>query len=181
MTELCQPLGTASASLKKPPTGGGSGIKQRVGVKLQTGSGFVGNTYSSAKVWLKKETGSPDLNLNVSIYHDGTTLPIHTFQTISTSTITDGFLEYTLTGGGDYTIVANDILAVNWESESYILYTYEYGSSVTGLPQMRYNEWDQSTPSWTTNSQSFRFCLSSGAAPSTGTRLPPPPIVLGGL
>lgn len=161
VSEDCQSEGTEGAYMQEPPSGGGSGSKQRIGCKLESGSVFVGETYSSAKVFLKKETGSPNLNLNVSIYRDGTALPVHTFQTISTSTITDEYAEYTLSGGGDYTIVANDIIAINWESEDYKLYTYVYGSAVSNLPQMRYNQWDDpNRTTWTAfTSSSFRFCL----------------------
>ena len=161
VSEDCQTEGTEGTYLQKPPSGGGAGNAQRYGCKLESGSVFVGETYSSAKVFLKKETGSPNLNLNVSIYRDGTADPVHTFQTISTSTITDSYVEYSLTGGGDYTIVANDIIAINWESEDYKLYTYTYNSAVANLPQMRYNQWDDpNRTTWTIyTADSIRFCL----------------------
>jgi hypothetical protein len=87
--------------------------------------------------------------------------PVHTFETKNTSGISTSITEYTFSGGGDYTIQANDIIAINWTNEDYKLYTYTYDSAVTDLPQMRFNQWDDPDRiTWSIfTSASLRFCL----------------------
>jgi len=177
MVETCQSLGSGGPYMQMPPPSGGSGNAQRYGCKMQTLSDFVGNSYNTVKLWLKKESGIPNTAFNVSIYRDGTLLPIHTFHTGQTDDLTDAYVYYEYTNATPYTIVADDILAVNWESESYKLYTYGYNTPVANLPQMRYNQWDDpNRVTWSTFTESsFTYCLASGApSPSGGTLLPPP-------
>jgi len=161
VSEDCQNEGTSESYMQEPPSGGGAGNAQRYGCKMESGSDFIGNTYGTAKVYLKKESGTSSTDFNVSIYRVGTTLPVHTFETKNSDSISTSITEYSFTGGGSYTIVANDIIAINWENEDYKLYTYTYGSAVSNLPQMRYNQWDDSNrTTWTAfTSNSLRFCL----------------------
>jgi len=158
----CQNEGTNQDYMQKPPSGGGAGNAQRYGCKMESGSVFIGNTYNTTKVFLRKEAGTGSTDFNVSIYRDGTTDPVHTFEIKNSDNITTSIVEYSFTGGGDYTIVADDIIAVNWENESKKLYVYVYNSAVSNLPQMRYNQWDDANrTTWTAfTGASFRFCLS---------------------
>ena len=55
IVEDCQSEGSELAQMMEPPSGGGSGNTQRYGCKLESGSDFIGNTYSGAKVFLSKD------------------------------------------------------------------------------------------------------------------------------
>ena len=160
--EDCQSEGTSVSPMQEPPSGGGAGNAQRYGAKFTSGTDFIGETYSIAKVFLKKESGTGSTDFNVSIYREGTTDPVHTFETKNSDNISTTITEYSFTGGGDYTIVENDIIAINWENESKKLYTYTLdGGQDFNLPQMRYNQWDDpNRTTWTIyTADSIRFCL----------------------
>jgi len=85
---------------------------ERLGVKLLTGSTWIGKTINTVKFWLKLSAGS--LACYGRVYRDGTTDPIHTFGEILMDTIDpDDWEEITFSGGdGNYTLLENDIVCV---------------------------------------------------------------------
>ena len=148
---------------------GYTNTRERVGVKLQSGSTWIGKTINAVKFWLMygdDGTGT----VYGRVYRDGTTDPIITFgskaiQTINTAIQDTSYAcgvcnweEVTFTGGGSYTLLEDDIICVVNDNGagSPSLFTDPYFTAVpNGLLQMRYGSggWSEAT------GESLKMCI----------------------
>jgi len=159
--ELCQLLSSDYAMPMK------AGTVQRAGVKLQSGSTWIGEEINSVKFWLMWN-GISDGTCYARIYRDGTTDPIHTFGGKDITTIATGssgacgggcnWEEVTFSGGdGNYTLLENDIICCeNDNGASAIVFIDPYFDAVVNyLLQMRYSaSWSEAA------GESLKMCIS---------------------
>ena len=180
MTQYCQ------SEFSDYALQGWTGTRERLGVKIESGSTWIGNEVSSVKYWLMQSGSSGTIYCR--IYRDGTASPIHTFGSVNTTSLnagTAGFCdggcnwsEHTFNTGGNYTLLVNDILCVeNDNGSGTIMYVSPYyGGEPNNLLQMRYDgtNWSEA------GGESLRLCIDTPTIPpgSSGGRLPPPPIRL---
>lgn len=159
--DLCQLLSSDYAM------SGYTNTRERVGVKLQSGSTWIGKTINAVKFWLMygdDGTGT----VYGRVYRDGTTDPIITFGSTTIQSLNTGsggycsggcnWEEVTFTGGGSYTLLENDIICVVNDNGagSPTLFTDPYfDDAVNGLLQMRYNgsSWSEAT------GESLKMCI----------------------
>jgi len=161
--DLCQLLTSNYAMV------GYSNTRERVGVKLQSGSTWIGKTIDAVKfflMWGDDGTGT----VYARVYRDGTTDPIITFgskaiQTINKAASENSYAcgvcnweEVTFTGGGSYTLLENDIICVVNDNGAGApsLFTEPYFDAVpNGLLQMRYSSdsWSEAT------GESLKMCI----------------------
>jgi len=153
--ELCQLLGEAVYMTPMK-----SDTIQRLGVKLQSGSTWIGKSINAVSFWLKWSNVGTGTCYG-RIYRDGTTDPIHTFGGKDITTIvTSDSEKVTFTGGdGDYTLLENDIICCeNDNGVLAIIYMIPYfGGVVNYLLQMRYSAgvfWHEAS------GESLKMCIS---------------------
>jgi len=145
---------------------GYNNTRERVGVKLQAGSTWIGKTIDAVKFWLMWN-GSGTGSIYGRVYRDGTTPAIITFGSTTIQSLNTGvggwcsggcsWEEVTFTGGGSYTLLEDDIVCVvNENTSPTTLYTDPYFLGVpNNLLQMR---WGSST--WTEASgESLKMCI----------------------
>jgi len=145
---------------------GYTNTRERVGVKLQSGSTWIGKEIDAVKFWLMWN-GSGSGTTYGRVYRDGTTDPIITFGSKAIETMNTGsggacsggcnWEEVTFTGGGNYTLLENDIICVvNDNSSPTTLYTDPYFlGEPNNLVQMRYDG-----SSWETKAgESLKLCI----------------------
>tara|TARA_R100001086_G_C11684666_1_gene216774 strand:- start:63 stop:566 length:504 start_codon:yes stop_codon:yes gene_type:complete len=154
VAEQCQSLSDDNTSMF-------DGTRERVGGKCLSGSPFIGLEVSTAKFYLYW-SGSGSGLVYARVYREGTTEPIHTFGSKNANTInTSPAQEHSFTGGGNYTILENDILCMVSDfgssgAESISIRTYYAGGNTDkNFSNMRFDG-----SSWTQNNDaSTKICL----------------------
>lgn len=168
MVELCQSLGEASYMTPMK-----SGTVQRLGVKLQSGSTWIGKTINAVSFWLKW-SGVGTGTCYGRIYRDGTTDPIITFGSKDITTINTDDAEKVTFTGADYELLEDDIICCeNHNGATAIIYMIPYfGGVINYLIQMRYGaSWSEAA------GESVKLCITTAGVASF-TKLPPSPITV---
>jgi len=145
-----------------------SNTRERVGVKLQSGSTWIGKTIDAVKFWLMWG-GDSTGTVYARVYRDGTTPAIITFgskdiTTINTAAQDTSYTcgvcnwdEVTFTGGGSYTLLEDDIICVvndNGAGAPTLFVDPYFAGVPNGLLQMRYDSsWSEAT------GESLKMCI----------------------
>jgi hypothetical protein len=155
----------------------GSGLIARLGFNPQADNAFTNQAVTSITFPLKKR-GSPTGNIRVIEYDtDFSTELTTSTSNLDSSTLTTSFVNYTFniaitfTAGRYYAIVTDGVN--NWDDSNGVEPQFSSNESVTG----NISAWYANAKVQTDNTMSVCIAESTG----TTTRLPPPPIVLGGL
>lgn len=162
---------------------GYTNTRERLGVKIESGSDWIGKEVTAVKWWLM-HSGSNSGTVYCRIYRDGTTDPIHTFGSVDIQTLNEGsagfcdggcnWSEHTFTGDA-YTLATNDILCVvndNGIGDPVMYVNPYYDGEPNNLVQMRYNgsNWSEAS------GESYRLCITFSAPASESVPFVPPPI-----
>ena len=151
------------------------------GERFITGSVLMGENINWIKLSLKIGTGSPTGTIYWRIWNSSGT-KLHDFGTSSASTIG---ADYSMIGANSPvqytgTLAANDVIGAEYAGDgSNYLHQEQSTSSVYS-----YGNWTKkpaTAPEQKTNDLVFTVSYGDPEPSSAGTRLPPPPIVLGGL
>ena len=159
-------------------TEGNTNSGSAIGCQFDTGSEYIGVNITQVTFFLKRLNTGSSTNLQATIYDSSGTLQATSTNSIASSTLsTTDFTTCVFTIS--HTLAAGDRIAVfNGVTGTYTLRPQQSGNLGSGQnPQLV--EFQGGT--WNANdSYMINFCMTYSGTPSGGTRLPPPPIVLGG-
>ena len=180
MVETCQ---TPSASA-------GTGIttsKTHLGLQILTGHSAIGQAVNQVSFWVKNDGGLASGTLTAQYWSyaswNGNTpgTPTATSSnSINITTIGTSFEKVTFSFASAHTVSANDLFTVSGAADANELGVDGDANSCTPNCTTQYYMlyrtspagWDPYTPS-----SNCKFCYNVGDTPSTGTRLPPPPLI----
>ena len=155
----------------------GSGSRTRAGVELQASNPSIGTEDPTISFYLYRQ-GNPTGNCVLQIYQ-GSSLEATGSSMACSAVSASAYTKYDFTI--THTLAESDRIVLEMtggDGSNQI----NLKTSDTGSYDSNYYQKGVDYSPWTTDLVNTWWCYSGGATPSTGgTRLPPPPIVLGGL
>ena len=186
MTEYCQSIGAQNRDLANPGY-------NAIGQIFETGHILIGQTVTKVTFYLKKGVAtSLGGTYNAAIHAMDKPYADETNPTLisGSSTHNASALPATITAteftfSSPRTLQDGDMISIQSENV-----TSDSGSVIIlqndDTAKMTNGNWARTTNNWATavntdETAQMKLCVEYGAVPSTGTRLPPPPIILSGL
>ena len=158
--------------------------KYWIGGMFETGHVLIGTTLSKCSFTLSKLSGTITGNRNAQLYkYDGTLKGSSAMVDMSILEATPADIEFdswTAEGGEDLVIRDTDCLVFYGEAIGANCQAHQSEEAVTDCQIIQsYSPWSPLTNASTMATMTVTY--GGAPTPSGGTRLPPPPIVLGGL
>ena len=152
-----------------------------LGEDFLTGSVLIGEEIQTVEFSLKTGSGTVSRDITFTVRNSSGVL-LHTFGTFPGSSVTGSF---TMIGANTPTsyvtgLADSDILCAEMSADN-TNYLHQDRSSSDEYSDGRYVDNPASSPSTKTFDAVFRVTYGAPEPVPSGTRLPPPPIVLGGL
>ena len=156
-----------------------AGDYDHIGQKFATPHILVGETVSAVQFKLRKtDTGITNTTITCAWYNGSNVLQQLSTKNYNTvDDLTDSFVYKTFIF--NYTVSNDDFCAITTTAEI----TSAEKLGVEGGPNDYTNTetWIRNNSVWQSRSTDRNIIVTYGVLPSSGTRLPPPPIILGGL
>ena len=163
--------------------GGAGGVNAKVGVRILTGNGAIGQSLGNIKFYIKK-TGSPTGTCNLAVYNGGilqatgSSMDVSTLPTSFTDTVQFS-ISHTIAEDDDIVIESSAVPATINDSNQVSISQNTTNSDSTNIA-VRYTleTFAPPTPAqWRTVSRNTYWCYETGSPPppSSGTTTMPPP------
>ena len=172
-------------TLWDPETSGGTGAgfdgsaSQYQGIQLTVGNAMIGDPLTSL-TWSMKYTGGGNTEIPFHIRNSSGSVQ-ETGTSLYTGNLSSSFTDETITFPGAHTLAQDDCITMSGQIEGQ-LYIQKCPNAVLTQWRKVQGSLPSGSPASTVSDYIQNTTAIHGAAPSSGgTRLPPHPIVLGGL